>query len=108
MIKFTHFYKGFGIHSSFCQVSIKRGNPNLILFTDLNHGTSVTNASEQLASDIIKLYELNPQECRFFETYSQYDDSTVDEIIYDWDGLKPKNPSWKPCDDKKILKIFKK
>jgi hypothetical protein len=55
-----------------------------VIFEDIDSGTSVTNSSEQLASEIVNEYKLDKDNCRFFETYRQYDYETFDEIEYDW------------------------
>ena len=70
-----------------------------ILFEDIDDGMSVTNASEQIASEIVKDWKLNPDDCRFFETYRQYDYETFDEITYMWMENKAYNPSWKPAEE---------
>lgn len=99
--QFLHYFKGFGIHPSHCYVKIFYDDgENFILFEDIDDGTSVTNASEQLASEIVNEYGFHPGDCRFFETYRQYDYETFDEITYHWEsndkGHVASNPSWKP------------
>lgn len=71
---------------------------NFILFEDINDGTSVTNASEQLASEIVEREGFNPGDCRFFETYSQYNYDSIDEIEYTWKGNVARQPRWKPSE----------
>lgn len=98
--EFQHEFKGFGIHPSTCSVKVvSEDMRHVIYFEDLNHGTSVTNASEQLASEIVQLLNLSPEDCRFFETY---DGIEFDEISYDWDLKRGKwsasNPEWKPSE----------
>lgn len=107
--EFIHEFKGFGRVPSKCKVKIfpdKR--ETLICFEDIEEGTSVTNASEQLASEIVDIMDLDPDWCRFFETYrrsnkkldgiSYYYDG-VDEITYEWEfrlgRWEAKNPEWK-------------
>ena len=110
MKEFYHDYLGFGRIKSQCLVKIvSTGKTHYILFENLGLGTSVTNASEQLASEIVAKYGFDPKECRFFETYSEYDYDSFDEIEYNWlnkkDGWEAKNPKWKPGLDaiKKLL-----
>lgn len=113
MIKnFIHEYKGFGRVPSKCIVKIiSDNNKNLICFEDIGEGTSVTNASEQLATEIVDKFDLNPTNCRFFETYSQYNYDSFDEIIYNWATINgkfiAKNPDWIPV-TKDIKKFFYK
>jgi len=96
---FTHYYKGlFGTYPSFCEVKIfSDDGDTFICFTD-GEGTSVTNVSEKLASEIVNKENLNPYQCRFFEEYKEYE--TFDEITYDWikngNIWKAFNPFWTP------------
>lgn len=84
--EFYHEFKGFGIHPSRIMVKIitEIDDTHLILFEDIAQGTSVTNASEQLASEIVNKMGYNPEDCKFFETYRQYNYDSFDEIVYDW------------------------
>ena len=119
--EFVHVFKGFGRVPSSCLVKIfSDDGETMICFIDLNDGTSVTNASEQLAAEIVNEYYLNPEDCRFFETYQQYDYETFDEISYQWirttnfkdHGMrhtmvwKAKGPDWKPCDEEHLKEFF--
>lgn len=102
--EFYHTFNGFGIHPSRILVKIitEIDDRHLILFEDINEGTSVTNASEQLASEIVNKMEYNPEDCRFFETYRQYAYDTFDEIVYNWTFKMEENqwiakiPVWQP------------
>jgi hypothetical protein len=98
MKSYTHYFKGFGIHPSAIAVWINRGEDGKtwIGFEDLNEGTSVTNASEQLATEIVKKEGLVPVNCRFFDWYPQHG-GDVDEVTYSWKpGNIASNPDWKP------------
>lgn len=69
-----------------CRVAIiEDDGDKLILFENLGIGMSVTNASELLATQIVNMFKYEPSDCRFFETYSEYDNETLDEIEYNWD-----------------------
>lgn len=102
--EFYHEFKGFGIHPSRVLVKIitEIDDRHLILLEDINEGTSVTNASEQLAAEIVNQMSYNPEDCRFFETYRQYNYDTFDEINYTWtynaseDKWVAKIPVWSP------------
>ena len=98
---FRHEFKGWGIHPSACNVHVEKNLDTQecrILFEDIDEGTSVTNASEQLATEIVKLMELDHTKCRFFETYAD-GRTDVDEIEYDWINGVAKNPKWKHVND---------
>jgi len=97
---FDHEFMGFGRVPSKCSVKIyKNDGETLICFKDLGIGTSVTNASEQLAKEIVDMFDLNPTNCRFFETYNNEE---IDEVIYTWyynrGKWEAKDPDWKPSD----------
>jgi len=103
--EFIHSFKGFGKIPSSVRVKIfSDDGENFILFEDIDDGTSVTNVSEQLASEIIEREGFSPDSCRFFETYSQYDYDSVDEIKYNWLMKKDPNkwiaehPQWSPAE----------
>lgn len=103
---FIHEFLGFHRIPSSCRVLMfSDDGDHFILFEDIDDGTSVTNASEQLATEIVEKFKLNPGDCRFFETYSQYHHDTVDEIEYTWNGNEAKHPRWKPA-PKEIRELF--
>jgi hypothetical protein len=96
---FIHEYKGYGRVPSKCRVKIFSDDGEIfICFEDIGDGTSVTNASEQLATEIVDKLGLAPANCRFFETYSQYNYDSFDEIIYQWsmtrDRWDASHPDW--------------
>jgi len=98
--EFEHEFKGYGRVPSKCSVRIiSEDLEHAIYFRDLNQGTSVTNASEQLAAEIVDLFDFNPEDCRFFETYNCEE---FDEITYTWEFKHNKwisnDPEWKPAD----------
>lgn len=103
---FVHTFKAQGRQSSSCFVKILSDDgEHMILFEDINSGMSVTNASEQLATEITEELQLNPDDCRFFETYQQYEYDTFDEVTYKWKDGKAYDASWKPAPDE-IKKTF--
>lgn len=86
---FTHRFKGFGIHDSECLVEMWN-LPNgkiLVVLNDTGKGTSVTNASEQIITELYNQYlekwGYRPQECFFTETYDKYKEG-IDLIIPEW------------------------
>lgn len=104
--EFEHDYLGYNWTRSRCNVKIfSDDGDNYICFENLGIGTSVTNASEKLATQIVAKMHMNPGDCRFFESYRENDNDTFDEIEYTWkskighDGQKyweAENAKWKP------------
>lgn len=108
--EFEQDYLGFGRVRSRCNIRMFSENgEHLFLFEDINLGTSVTNASEQLATQMVAMFHYKPENCRFFETYREYDYDSVDEIEYSWSSKfyrldkteeivwEAKYPKWKPA-----------
>ena len=90
-------YKYIGLHTfkSECKVEIwKQGKQAVVLFTDLGIGTSVTNASEKLVTEIYNLYlsDCNPNECLFAETYDKTE--AIDVIVPTWKGFQVIGVDW--------------
>lgn len=100
MKTFVHNYKGFGNCDSKCRVYLKKvtnpryGDTTFVCFEDMGVGTSVTNMSEHLATQIVEEFDLDPQKTRFFESYTYYTPQSLDEIEYAWDGNKASHPQW--------------
>lgn len=100
MKTFIHEYRGYGVHPSRCKVYIKQvGTSTWVGFENLGEGTSVTNASEQLATEIIEKELLNPAACKFFEWYPEYE-GRVDQVEYRWKGSIACNAEWSHYCDK--------
>ena len=97
MKTFRHEYSGYFNCESACLVHIEDSDPNnvLICFEDLGIGTSVTNMSEELATEIIKLMNLDHNKCSFFEYYGK-DGNKFDTITYTWKDNVASGPKWKP------------
>jgi len=95
MKSYIHEFRTWGPVSR-CRIHIKEvKNQTWIAFENLGDGTSVTNASEQLAKEIISKEGLDPENCRFFEWYSEYDGDLA-EITYNWSADKEaRHPDWR-------------
>jgi len=98
MKTYIHKFRKWNFNSS-CKVHIKKeGDITFIGFEDIGDGTSVTNASEDIATEIVAKEGLDPEKCRFFEFYPEFG-GEVDEISYTWKSGKAISPKWKRfCD----------
>ena len=93
---FNHTFKGFGSCPSECKVYVELIDCiHHICFEDLGIGTSVTNASEIIVTEIIQKYGVSPIFCRFYESYS-HENRTFDEITYCWKNGVASSPQWMP------------
>ena len=109
--EFIHEFKGYGVHPSQCLVRMFTDDGDtFICFIDMGVGTSVTNASEQLATEMVNKFILRPEDCRFFETYRQYNYETFDEIEYSWwpdsSVWEARDAKWKPVIDNNLIELF--
>lgn len=105
--EFEHEFKGGNSVLSKCNVIIYENlGKYFICFENIGEGMSVTNASEIIASQIVAKFNLEPENCRFFETYREYNYDTFDEIQYKWYRVRSQNgniyweaksPYWKPA-----------
>lgn len=99
---FVHNYRGFGNCKSRCRVHIKEvtnpryGDTTFVCFEDMGEGTSVTNFSEELATQMVRNLGLDPEKTRFFESYLNDDGKvrSLDEIKYHWDDGRAHTPNW--------------
>ena len=73
----------------------------LVTFTERedNRGTSVTNLSEQLATQVIEDFELDPFQCEFFEKYTYPNrPERLDKITYQFEKVAGQwvatSPKW--------------
>ncbi len=102
---FNHKYKGYGIHDSECIAHIYESNKvKFVLLQDIQSGTSVTNAAEQVATEVRKKKILDANTTRWFEIYPYYHPHTFDEIKFDYDTMEDKysNPRWEPCKENSV------
>jgi len=117
MKSFRHEFKGYNVHPSACNVHIYSDDgDHYILFENIGEGTSVTNASEQLATEIVQGFKLKPENCYFYETYCNDPElMEIDQIKYKWDSENgnpvAKKPTWIPenaATPMHIIEMFKK
>ena len=98
VIKHPFKFKGFHNISSMINLyHIDVDGIHYVGFEDINEGTSVTNATEIIATEVIKIKGWNTESCLFFEWYEDsLPEDTVDEIIYNWENNKATIARWKP------------
>jgi hypothetical protein len=111
-------YHGLGNSRSFCNLEIyikpdiQIGPKALVLIIDNpnNPGTSVTNASEIIASVVYQKYlqpkGITPSDIYWAEQCGNpehnHPKDEWDAITYDWQGIIPVKPHWKSVDGKYI------
>lgn len=91
----NYLYKGYGNCNSYCKLEIwKEEDKAVVLFTDINIGTSVTNASDILVTEIYNnfLLDYDKKNCLFMETYDEA--KGVDIIVPKWKGSLVHDVTW--------------
>lgn len=116
---FEHNFKGYGSHPSTVRVHIfSKEDLKIVVFEDLGKGTSVTNASEQLATEVARLKKINPDPNKtvWLECYPYYGGNwDFDQITYKFTlalGLVKNEyifsePNWKPMRNEIVIKWLK-
>lgn len=97
---FNFLYKGFGIHKSECNVKIWKfpAGGGFVLLTDTGKGTSVTNASETIITDLyaLKFAGVPKKDLFFAEMYTERPIENMDAIVPKWVGDKCVGVDWLP------------
>ena len=105
---FEHNFLGFGTHPSKCIIEIRDGeNQSFITFIDTDEGTSVTNASEQLANEVRG--KAKHPNIRYFERYigkpELWSLTTYDEIRYKETNGQLHSPVWESLTEETYYEI---
>ncbi len=63
-------------------------------------GQSITNAAEELATQLVAAFNMEPDQARFIEHYTpaSYEgshDTSYDEVTFTWQGKQARNPQWR-------------
>jgi hypothetical protein len=120
---FTHQFKGYWNAESKCYVDIfqleeptEHGHDTIVLFSALqdNQGTSITNASEIIATEMVMSYGVNIPSTLFVETYPYNYDKDGEQyyaIFYKYDAAQRKfhSAKWKPLEkfDEEYVEFIK-
>lgn len=96
-------------YPSECQITIYR-QTGIVIATDIDKGMSITNACTEIANEVVRQYDVNPQRMIFIEQYRPgRPDQTTDLVRFDFaDGKAFRHPNWRhipPEDFKKMIQI---
>lgn len=101
-----------------CRVRIYEGTDQTIVVISEaadNPGMSVTNASKDIATQVVRAFNLDPARTRWIEHYPQeawryhgreeIKPATYDEVFYSWRELEAREPGWQriPLEEIEIL-----
>jgi hypothetical protein len=103
----TFHFSGLSGYKSKCGLSFEQKNGSIyVIMTELpdNPGTSITNMSAALATDIYQLYltQYSPETIVWIEHYIYVAEESFDLVSYTWDGIRYTKPKWKHIEIKKI------
>lgn len=85
---------------------VRDGEQTIVVLTELpeNRGMSVTNAAEEIATQVRREFGLDPDQTLWIEHYPEQqvayhgrplrEKATYDEIIYTWDDYQASEPEW--------------
>lgn len=100
-----HRYEPWPGNKSQCRVRIyTHGDQNLVILEEMNgnQGMSVTNYSEELATELARKYRLDPAKTTWIEHYPKglwYREKDTPEewdvITYAWENGKASDPHWR-------------
>jgi len=101
-----------------CQVRILQGKTQtVVMATELgeNPGKSVTNAIEDIATQVVTAFHLTPASTRFIEHYNEEsyaadkragEPPTYDEVTFMWHGEKATSPTWRRLQPHEIAELM--
>lgn len=93
---------------------VRDAEQTVVILTELpdNRGMSVTNAAEELATQVRREFGLDPDQTRWIEHYPERETSvhqrphresaTYDEIIYTWEDYQASEPEWRRLAEEEI------
>ena len=92
-----------------CLITFYRPS-GIVIATDIEKGMSVTNACTEIANEVVRQYNVNPQRMIFIEQYRlDQPDQTTDLVQFNFvEGKALRHPRWThiPADDfKKMIEI---
>jgi hypothetical protein len=108
-------FRGYhGIRSD-CELTIWQvKNQYVVILTNiedgLNHGTSVTNACEIIASKVLQEYSyLTPENTVWIEHYPRRGrfEESYDEITFQWEEREASSPTWKHMTESELVDLVK-
>src|SRR4051812_45083933 len=97
-----------------CQLQVLKGERHtLVIATERNDnpGMSITNGAEELATQVVTDFSLDPLRTRFIEHYTPYsyeqkknphDTETYDEVIFTWQDKIASSPTWRRLQTQEI------
>lgn len=81
-----------GVESA-CRLLI---NNSIVVASDVDEGSSVTNAAEEIATLVVSQFKISPDRLVWIEHYpgDSEQDETLDLVQFNWGGGKFSEPRW--------------
>lgn len=95
MEQHTLHFRGPNRYPSSCDIRIYRKS-SIVIATDIDQGTSVTNACDIIANEVVSQYNIDAQRLFFIEQYRpDRPDQTTDLVQFDFVDMKVfRHPRW--------------
>jgi hypothetical protein len=86
----------------------------VVIVTDLDKGPSVTNAAEEIATQVVSSFGIDPERHLWFEHYPREDirsgkssgGEEYDLVTFTWDGEKFTDPRWSYSTQQQIEELI--
>jgi hypothetical protein len=112
--EFTHNWKDWKNIDCSCRVRIFAGageqtGKTVVITTDTNHGNSVTNQAEHIATDVIRRQNIHRLDLVFIEHYEKQAvfEETYDLVNFKWNTREKRfeQPNWKHLTKEDVEKM---
>lgn len=94
-------------YPSACAIRIYRQS-GVVVATDIDEGSSVTNSCEIIANEVVRQFGINPQQLFFIEEYRPAGPNhTTDLVQFDFaDGKAFRHPRWTHLPEEEFKRII--
>ena len=100
--------------TSHCHLRIlQTDQETLIIATEVstNPGTSITNATEIIATDVVRRWQLDLRKTRFIEHYTPEsfegaDEEEYKEVRFTWIGQQADDPEWRKLSPQELVTLL--
>lgn len=101
------YFRAANHYPSCCDIRIYRQS-GIVVATDINQGSSVTNSCEIIANEIVHQFNVNPQRMIFIEEYRPGGPNhTTDLVQFDFaDGKRFRHPRWRPIPEAEFIRMI--
>ncbi len=93
---------------------LQKGKRTMVIATEIpvNPGKSVTNAAEDIATQVVQQFHLDPMKTKFIECYNKESfegtrfAEMYDEVTFTWQEKQASNPQWRRLEPHEIAELL--